>query len=98
MGDRIETEACSDLCGGADVPSEDELRALNAMRTIKERVRTVKERLSSLTAPEESEGRESLEKELQRLKSDWESWEGERRRAAHERMVRLGHETRSSDR
>ena len=97
MEDRTEKGACSGMCGGADVPSEDELRALNAMRTINQRVRTIKERLSSLTDLEKSEGRETLEKELERLKSEWENWEGERRRAAHERMVRLGHETRSSE-
>ena len=96
--DRVK-DVCSKTCGKVEVPSEDELFALNAMRAIKEKVRDMRSRLSALSsgAGEEKPGeKESLEKELERLKSEWESWERKRRKAAHERMVLLGHEEPSS--
>lgn len=92
--DRVK-EACQKSCGKVEVPSEEELRALNAMRTIKEKVRDMRSRLSAMSSgagagkPGE---RESLETELERLKSEWETWERKRKEAAHERMVLLGHE------
>jgi hypothetical protein len=94
-----EKDACSRICRKVEVPSDDELHALNAMRTIKEKVRDMRSRLSEIfsgAGAEKSGVRESLEKELERLKSEWEFWERKRKEAAHERMVLLGHEEPSS--
>jgi len=94
-----EKEPCSRTCGKVEVPSDDELLALNAMRTIKEKVREIRNRLSEIPSGanlEESEGREFLKKELERLKYEWDTWERRRKKAAHERMVLLGHEEPSS--
>lgn len=91
-------DACSKSCGKVEVPSEEELHALNAMRSIKEEVRKLKSRLKEISfgAGEEQQGkREALEKALEELKSEWEAWERKRKRAAHERMVLLGHEEAS---
>lgn len=90
-----EKNSCSKVCGNVEVPSQEELRALNAMRAIKERVRDVKSRLSEISTGaggEKPEERVSLEEELKRLKSEWETWERERKKAARERMILLGHE------
>ena len=90
-----EKDPCSSTCGNVEVPSEDELRALRAMRSIKDRVRVIRARLSELSSvagSEKSGERDSLEKELEKLKSEWEIQERERKRAAHARMVLLGHE------
>jgi hypothetical protein len=90
-----EREACSRICGKAEVPSEEELRVLKAMRSMKERVRDIRTRLfeiSSAAGSEKAGEKETLEKELEKLKSEWESLEQERKNAAHMRMVLLGHE------
>lgn len=80
-------------CKKLDVPSEDEVVALNAMRAIKDRVRDLKKRLSEIS---ESGGDENeilkLEKELAGLKAQWNAWEEKREKAARERMILLGHE------
>ena len=88
-------DVCSKTCGKVEVPSEDELFALNTMRAIKEKVRDKRSRLSAISSGARAEKpgeRESLEKDLERLKSEWETWERKRKKAAHERMVLLGHE------
>jgi predicted nuclease with TOPRIM domain len=96
--DRVK-EACLKTCGKVEVPSNDELRALNALRTIKEKVRDMRSRLSEISsgggAAKPGE-KETLQKELERLKSEWEFWERKSKEAAHERMVLLGHEEPSS--
>jgi hypothetical protein len=95
-----EHDGCSKTCGKVEVPSEEELRALNAMRAIKEQVREIRSRMSqssSLAGAEQQGRREILEKELERLKSEWEAWQRKRKKAAHERMVLLGHEEPISD-
>ncbi len=81
--------------GQMEVPTPKEQEALGAMRSIKERVREMKGRLSRLkdTGP----GRDvvkiaDLENELARLKTEWDLWEEKRRAAARERMIILGHE------
>jgi len=82
-------------CKKVEVPSEDELEALNAMRAIKTRVRDLKKRLSELSSPNEDEKGEeasALKKEMAKLKSDWDVWEKKRKKAAKERMILLGHE------
>ncbi len=87
-----EVDTC---CKKVEVPSEDELEALNAMRAIKTRVRDLKKRLSELSFPNEDEKGEeasALKKEMARLKSEWDAWEKKRKKAAKERMILLGHE------
>ena len=78
-------------CPGAiKVPTDREVKALAALKKIKEQTRQLKDQLGDLKvgAPE----REILEKRLSRLREDWNSWEKEREAAAHERMAILGHE------
>ena len=84
-------------CRQIEVPTEDELIALNAMRTIKDRVRKLKKRLYEIAKPdmekEDDETRE-LKNEIAQLKTDWREWEEKRKTAARERMILLGHEER----
>jgi predicted nucleic acid-binding Zn-ribbon protein len=91
-----ERDSCSKMCGKAQVPSEEEIRALDAMRLIKKRVREIRGRLSeissSVTGEKEPGEKENLEDEMKSLKSKWENLERERKKASHERMVLLGHE------
>jgi hypothetical protein len=96
MGSRAEDEEnCAPACGRIEVPTADEVAALDAMRNIKRQVRELKGRLSEIASgavagkPGEAA---ALEEELERLKGQWESWEQKRQKAAHERMVLLGHE------
>jgi hypothetical protein len=89
---RIEFPLCPDK---PKVPSDEEMEALAALKSIKERVRAVRKRVASLDAgPATPEPvlREDLERELTLLKGEWEGWEKRRRAAARERMIRLGHE------
>jgi hypothetical protein len=88
-------ERSAKACGKTDVPAEDEISALQAMRRIKERVRVLRSRLSAIssgTADEKPGERPILERELKKLKSEWQTREHERKKAAHKRMVLLGHE------
>lgn len=87
-----ESDSC---CKKVEVPSEDELEALNAMRAIKIRVRDLKKSLSELSSPNEDEKAKeasALKKEMAKLKAEWDTWEEKRTRAAKERMILLGHE------
>jgi len=88
--------SCSETCGKAQVPSEEEILILNAMRLVKERVRQIRDRLSEISSSpggeNETGGKAWLEEEMKRLKLKWEDLERDRRKAAHERMVLLGHE------
>ena len=96
MNDQIdELSLCETACKQVEVPTEDEVEALNAMREIKERVRSIKGRISKLSTAREAsniEERSRLEKEMAQLKSEWEKLEERRNEAARERMVLLGHE------
>jgi hypothetical protein len=86
---------CGLLCGDKKVPSDDELVALNAMRGIKNRVRDLKRRLteiSSCRGEEHTEEIAAIEKEMAQLKVEWNAYEKRRKKAAKERMIRLGHE------
>ncbi|MEJ2747709.1 MAG: hypothetical protein P8183_07335 [Anaerolineae bacterium] len=81
--------------GKPKVPSDKETEALAAMKAIKEKVRDLKDRraVMATSAPDGEAGDiESIEKELARLKADWEMWEEKRSAAARERMILLGHE------
>jgi len=84
-------------CKAVEVPSEDEMMALNAMRGIKARVRDLKRKLSQMSVAGEDEKSEeilALEEQMVRLKTEWNEWEERRRNAARERMILLGHEER----
>ena len=81
--------------GKIEVPTEKEMEALGAMKSIKEHVRVLKSRLASLDASgREEDANEILtkENELAQLKVDWNRWEEKRKAAARERMIILGHE------
>ena len=84
-----------DRCTGRiEVPTEKEREALAKLKSIKESVRTLKQRLRALrTDGAHTDSREisDLEKELARLKDHWEQWEERRQKAQEERMVLLGH-------
>ena len=87
-----EVESC---CKKLEVPSEDEMVALNAMRAIKDRVRDLKKRLSEISSSQKDENSDEalrLEKEMAKLKLEWNEWEEKRKKAAKERMILLGHE------
>jgi hypothetical protein len=86
---------CETTCRQVEVPTEDEVEALNAMRKVKERARSIKESISGLADVRDAsdlEERSRLEKEMAQLKSEWEKLEQRRSEAARERMVLLGHE------
>lgn len=93
--DTEETIDCGKICKGVEVPTGDEVAALNAMRTIKDRVRALKKELSESSSPDGDESDEKtseLQKELSRLKAEWREWERKREEAARVRMILLGHE------
>jgi len=81
--------------GQLEIPTPREQKALAAMRAIKEQVKPLKERLASQKSTAQSSRAEALhvKEELARLKQDWDCWEAERKAAAKERMIILGHET-----
>ncbi len=84
-------------CQQIEVPTEDELIALKAMRNIKDRVRKLKKRLSEIANSEvekEADETRELKKEIAQLKVDWIEWEEKRKIAARQRMILLGHEER----
>lgn len=96
MNDQIdELSLCETSCKQVEVPTADEVEVLNAMREVKERARSIKGQISKLSAAREAsemEERSRLEKEMARLKSEWDRLEERRNEAARERMVLLGHE------
>ena len=94
------TAACRNMCGNIQVPTEDELVALNAMRAIKEQVRILKQRIAAIHKSGHGENGEELpgiEKEMARLREEWRKWEEKREKAAKERMILLGHEGPNGD-
>ncbi len=81
--------------GKMEVPTPKEQEALAAMKSIKERVRALKNRLASLHVSDSDEGTDKIltkENELACLKAEWDQWEEKRKAAAKERMIILGHE------
>ena len=87
--------ACIHSCKKIDVPTEEEVCALNELRCIKERVRGPKKKISDLSAGLVAGTRDDLlvlEKEMADLKEEWLAWEEKRQQAARERMIILGHE------
>jgi hypothetical protein len=91
----IKSRCDSKSCKPIQVPTENEVVALNAMRTIKERSKGIKKRLSEISSLDGDENAEQimeLEKEMEQLKAEWREWEEKRKDAAKERMILLGHE------
>ena len=91
----IKSDGLRECCGQIDVPTDNELKALDAMRNIKDKVRGLKKRLSEIsTSGSDDNAQETadIEKELSLLKSKWNRWEKERENAARQRMIILGHE------
>jgi chromosome segregation ATPase len=91
-GTSEEVDSC---CKKMEVPSEDEVVALKAMRAIKERVRDLKTRLSEISSSNRDEHKGealALKQKMEKLKAEWNEWEEKRKRAAKERMIFLGHE------
>jgi hypothetical protein len=81
--------------GKIKVPTDEEMEALAAMKSIKNRVREAKQRLNYLKAAENdanSKEMVELEGELASLKAEWINWEEKRQKAKKERMILLGHE------
>jgi hypothetical protein len=88
--------ACVHSCKQIDVPTDDEVCALNELRCIKARVRELKMKISDLSAGLVAGSLDdlmTLEKEMADLKEEWLSWEEKRQQAARERMIILGHES-----
>ena len=84
---------CVEGCHKVEVPSKDEVVALDAMRTIKERVRAIKRDMSDLSDIEKYGAKKrELEDEMIRLRAEWKEWEEKREKAERERMILLGHE------
>jgi hypothetical protein len=98
MGNRSEEKercGCRSLCGGIQVPTDAERVALNAMRSIRDQARALREKMARFetggSAEEESE-RVRMRQEIDRLRREWQEWEKKRERASKERMILLGHE------
>ena len=87
-------EKCVEGCHRIEVPTEDEIKALRAMREIKEKVRDLNHRISRIgSSSGEKDGEaERLEDEINRLKREWKKWEERLKEAARIRMILLGHE------
>lgn len=87
-------EKCVEGCHRIEVPTEDEIRALKAMREIKERVRDLKHRISATSSScgEKNREIERLEEEVDHLKKEWKKWEDRLKEASRIRMILLGHE------
>ena len=79
-------------CKPMEIPTDDEVKALNRLREIKKRVRNIKKELSQMTSdPSFNEQRTQADNELLELKKEWKEWEIKRDEAAKERMTALGH-------
>lgn len=84
------------MCGEKKaVPTPREERVLRAMYSVKMRVREIKRERAALEErdPEtHAEKLRVLEDELKKRKAEWNRLEKERKEAAKERMVLLGHD------
>jgi chromosome segregation ATPase len=87
-------EECVESCHRIEVPTEDEMQALRAMRAIKEKVRDLNHRISGIgSGLGEKDGEAGrLEDEINHLKREWKKWEERLKEAARIRMILLGHE------
>ncbi len=84
------------MCGQEKaVPTPREERVLRAMYSVKMRVREIKRKRASLKQEDQqghAEALRALEDELKKLKAEWSRLEKERKEAAKERMILLGHD------
>jgi hypothetical protein len=81
--------------GQIELPTPKERESLDAMKSIKEKVRKIKKRMHSLKssgAGKDAEKISVLEEELDSLKKDWTRWEKRWKEAVKERMIYLGHD------
>lgn len=84
---------CEKVCKGIEVPSREEIEALDAMREIKEQVRAIKKKITDFPASmENQEEKTNMEKEIVGLKEKWKEWDYKRKEAERIRMIMLGHE------
>jgi hypothetical protein len=86
---------CEKSCGEPEIPTEAELRALNALRSIKTQVRDVKKRISDLGENYDQtklDEIKNLQHQLTALREEWNLWDERRKEAARIRMIMLGHE------
>ena len=83
---------CAKVCKGVEVPSVEEIDALDAMREIKERVRCIKKKISCLSDTINNEQKSDMENEIADLKNKWKEWDSRRKQASRTRMILLGHE------
>jgi hypothetical protein len=80
-------------CSGAvEVPTGREQEALNKLKAIKTRVRELKRARGEIGDALADKRQDAIESELHHLKEEWNRWEEERKEAARERMILLGHE------
>jgi hypothetical protein len=75
-----------------EVPTRREQEALKKLKAIKVRVRELKQARGQTGKAFADETPDAIERELHYLKGEWERWEKERKEAARERMILLGHE------
>lgn len=79
-------------CKPIEIPTDDEVKALNKLREIKKRVRELKKELAHMAADDSfCEQRTQADNELLELKREWKEWEKKRDEAAKKRMIALGH-------
>lgn len=90
MTDPLKCEKSS--CKPVEIPTDNEVEALDRLREIKKRVREIKKDLSMMPSEDSFyEKRLEAENELRRLKTEWDQWMKKRDKAARERMIALGH-------
>ena len=85
----------ADCPGQIEIPTPKERESLDAMKSIKARVREIKKDMRPLKNSGVGKDREKvsvLEEELNRLKKDWTKWEKRWKEAVKERMIYLGHD------
>lgn len=79
-------------CRPIEIPTEDEVKALDRLRKIKNRVRAIKKELSYMAIDSSFYNeRFRAESELLQLKKEWKYWGEKRDDAARDRMIALGH-------
>jgi hypothetical protein len=66
--------------------------ALNKLKAIKTRARELKRARAESGDGLVDQRRDAIESELHHLKQEWNRWQEERKKAARERMIHLGHE------
>jgi len=78
--------------GPVEVPTKREQEALNKLKAIKTRVRELKRARGETEDALADQSQDAIERELNHLKEEWNRWEDEKKEAARERMILLGHE------